>query len=36
MLALVIVVCLIAISAVGQQTNDTFSTTSAKVRTAAS
>jgi pilus assembly protein Flp/PilA len=36
MLALVIVVCLISISAVGQQTNDTFSTTSAKLKTAAS
>ena len=36
MLALIVVVCLISISAVGQQTNNTFSTTTAKLKAAAS
>ena len=36
MLALIIVVCLVAISTVGSQANKTFSTTGAKVQAAAS
>lgn len=36
MLALIVVVCLTAISTVGQQANNTFSTTSTKLKTAAS
>lgn len=36
MLALIIVVCLAAIGTLGTQVNDTFSTTGAKIQTAAS
>jgi pilus assembly protein Flp/PilA len=36
MLALIIVVCLVAISAVGQQTNGTFSTVTDKLKASAS
>ena len=36
MLALIIVVCLAAIGTVGSQANNTFSTTGAKIQTAAS
>jgi len=36
MLALIIVVCLVAISTLGSQANNTFSTTSSKLKAAAS
>jgi pilus assembly protein Flp/PilA len=36
MLALIIVVCLIAISTLGQQANNTFSTTNVKLKATAS
>ncbi len=36
MLALIIVVCLTAIGTLGQQSNNTFSTTSGKLKTVAS
>ena len=36
MLALIITVCLVAITTLGQQANNTFSTTSSKLKAAAS